>query len=51
MVDMEDTYLNFGRIIHSGHPGAHYGTLKNDLSKTSCEEVKWDELSQNWARV
>jgi hypothetical protein len=42
---------NFGRGIHLGHPCAHYVTLKKDLSKISCEDARWDELSQNWARV
>jgi hypothetical protein len=39
--------LNFGRRVRLGHVGAHYVTLKKDLSKISCEAVKWDELSQN----
>ena len=42
---------NFGRGIHLGHPCADYVTLKKDLGKISCEDAKWDELSQNWARV
>jgi len=25
--------------------------VKMDLSKISCEDAKWDELSQNWGRV
>jgi len=51
MVDMKYTYVTFVEEFTWDTPVTHYVTLKKDPSKIRCEDAKWDELSQNWARV